>query len=191
MVVADLRAFYRSTGPVRPISLSGMARRRPGDYAMAETAQDYVLGARAWPGQADEAVRAVFSKGGACFDCHVVLPVPSKGAPVTIQKVVQPERYMKGGWFDHDAHKSETCISCHSADKSNLATDLLLPDLNSCRTCHVGGTGDHLKPVKTPVISSCAMCHDYHVDGQAPWMTKMEVGKGKGSVRFPAVAAKR
>ncbi len=191
MVVADLRAFYRSTGPVRPISLGGMSRRRPGDYAMAETAQDYVLGARAWPGQADEAIRAVFSKGGACFDCHVVLLVPSKGAPVTIQKIFQPDRYMTGGWFDHNAHKSESCISCHSADKSNAATDLLLPDLNSCRTCHVGGAGDHLKAVKTPVVSSCAMCHDYHIDGQAPWMSKQLVEKEKGGSRFSTVAAQK
>ena len=181
MVVADLRALYRSTGPVRPISLGGLARRRPGDYAMAETTQDYVLGARAWPGQADEAIRAVFSKGGACFDCHVVLPVPSRGAPVTIQKVFQPDRYMDHGWFDHNAHKGETCVSCHAADKSNTATDLLLPNLAICRTCHVGGTGDRLKAVKTPVVSSCAMCHDYHIDGQAPWLTKRAIKKGKGA----------
>lgn len=179
MVVADLRAYFRSTGPVRPISLDGISRRRPGNYAMAETAQDYVIGARAWPGQADEAIRAVFSKGGACFDCHVVLPIPSKGAPVTIQKVFQPERYMNHGWFDHKSHTNETCVSCHAADKSNAATDLLLPKLDSCRTCHVGGAGDSLKPVKTPVVSSCAMCHEYHIGDQAPWRSKSDIKKGK------------
>jgi predicted CXXCH cytochrome family protein len=188
MVVADLRAFYRSTGPVRPISLDGMSRRRPGNYAFAETAQDYVIGARAWPGRAEDAIRAVFSKGGACYDCHVVLPVPSQGAPVTIQKVFQPDRYMNHGWFDHDAHKSETCVSCHRADLSNNATDLLLPDMASCRTCHVGGTGNALKPVKTPVNSTCAVCHDYHFDTMAPWKTKLEVEKGKGRPRFTAKA---
>jgi hypothetical protein len=192
MVVADLRAYYRSTGPTRPISLGGLARRRPGDYAMAETAQDFVIGARAWPGQADEAIRAVFSKDGACYECHVVTPVASKGAPYSIQKVFQPERYMEKGWFDHSAHKSETCVSCHRADVSNAATDLLLPDLASCRTCHVGGTGDRLKAVKTPVVSTCAMCHDYHIDGNAPWQTKLEVNKAKGRPRFaPTIASAR
>jgi hypothetical protein len=96
---------------------------------------------------------------------------------------------MNHGWFDHDAHKSETCVSCHRADISNNATDLLLPDMASCRTCHVGGNGDTLKPVKTPVESSCAMCHDYHFDAFAPWRTKLQVEKGKGRPRFSAKAA--
>lgn len=191
-VEADLRAFYRSTGPSRPISLSGMARRRPGDYAAAETSQDYVLGARAYAGQADEAIRAVFSRGGACFDCHVVTPGTANGTPFQIQKVFQPDRYMLKGWFDHNAHTSETCISCHKADTSRAATDLLLPDLASCRTCHVGESGARLKPVKTPVESSCAMCHDYHIDAGAPWQTREKVDRVKGHPRFTrAIASAR
>ena len=179
-VVADLRAFYRSTGPDRPISLGGMARRRPGDYAAAETSQDYVAGARAYGGQAEEAVQAVFSRGGACFDCHVVTPTGNGSAPFHIGKVYQPDRYMKKGWFDHNAHRSEACTSCHAADRSKAATDLLLPDLASCRTCHVGESGSRLKPVKTPVESSCAMCHDYHIDAGAPWLARQKVDRTKG-----------
>lgn len=189
-VVADLRAFYRSTAPSRPISLGGMSRRRPGDYAAAETAQDYVLGARAYGGQADEAIRAVFSRGGACYDCHVVTPGFASGSPFQIRKVFQPDRYMQKGWFDHNAHKSETCASCHKADQSRVATDLLLPDLASCRTCHVGEGGSKLKPVKTPVESSCAMCHDYHIDGGAPWQTREKVDRAKGQPRFPEKTAR-
>ena len=169
-VIADLRAFYRSTGPQRPINLSGMSRRRPGDYAAAETAFDFAAGAQAWPSQADEAIRAVFTRGGACYDCHVVAPAAAGGWAV--QKVVQPDRYMNKGWFDHDAHKQETCVSCHAAETSKLATDLLLPNQKSCRTCHVGGTGESLIAVKKPVKSTCAMCHDYHMDGSAPWDAK-------------------
>lgn len=183
-VVADLRAFYRSTGPDRPINLGGMTRRRPGDYAAAETAQDYVLGARAFGGRADDAIRAVFSRGGACFDCHVVTPGPDAGSPFRIGKVFQPDRYMLKGWFDHNAHKSETCGSCHKADQSRSATDLLLPDLASCRTCHVGENGARLKPVRTPVESSCAMCHDYHIDEGAPRQTREKVDRAKGQPRF-------
>ena len=183
-VVADLRAFYRSTGPDRPISLGGMTRRRPGDYAAAETTQDYVLGASGYAGRANDAIRAVFSRGGACFDCHVVTPGVDAGSPFRIHKVFQPDRYMQKGWFDHNAHKSETCSSCHKADQSRRATDLLLPDLASCRTCHVGESGAKLKPVKTPVESSCAMCHDYHVDAGAPWQTRKKVDRAKGQLRF-------
>lgn len=184
MVAADLRAFYRSTLPSRPISLEGMARRRPGDYAAAETSQDYVLGARAYPGRADEAIRAVFSKGGACFDCHVVTPTGNGAAPYHVQRVFQPERYMQKGWFDHNAHKSETCNSCHKAEQSKSATDLLLPDLASCRTCHVGESGARLKPVARPVESGCAMCHDYHIGEGAPWLTRERIDRVKGRPRF-------
>lgn len=190
-VVADLRAYYRSTGPLRPISLEGMARRRPGDYATAETASDYAIGARAWSGGANSAIQAVFSKGGACYDCHVITPGTSAASPYGIAKVVQPDRYMKLGWFDHNAHTSETCASCHKAETSKAATDLLLPDLNSCRTCHVGESGATLAKVKTPIESSCGMCHDYHIDAFAPWMSKNLVDRGKGVRRFQPTAASR
>jgi hypothetical protein len=175
-VVADLRAFYRSTGPSQPISLGGMARRRPGDYARLETTQDYVIGARAWSGGAEEAIRGVFSKGGACYDCHVVT------GNYNIAKVFEPSRYMTHGWFDHDAHKTEKCETCHKAGTSKSATDLLLPDLNSCRTCHVGEGGASLASVKQPVKSGCAMCHDYHFGPEAPWKPGDERGRTQGRV---------
>jgi hypothetical protein len=184
-VIADLRAFYRSTGPSRPINLSGMSRRRPGEYAAFETANDFAAGARAWPGQADEAIRAVFSRGGACYDCHVVTPT---GSGWSVKKVVQPTRYMNKGWFNHDAHKQEDCQSCHKAETSKVATDLLLPDLKSCRTCHVGGTGESLVSVKEPVESTCAMCHDYHFDGMAPWQSKKQ---GNEKMKSSTTAAQK
>lgn len=179
-VVADLRGFYKSYTPGRPIQLSGMSRRRPGDYAYMETAQDYARGVNFVPNNAEAAIRAVFSKGGACYDCHVVQPGTSGAAPFKIAKVVQPDRYMKLGWFDHNAHLNETCSSCHKAETSKVATDLLLPDLASCQTCHVGESGASLTKVKTPVNSGCGMCHDYHISEQAPWKTRYEIDRGKG-----------
>jgi hypothetical protein len=183
-VAADLRAFYRGTAPAVPISLGGMARRRPGDYAMSETAQDYFIGRRIYAASAEEAIRTVFSKGGACYDCHVVTPGPSAAVPYSVRKVFQPDRYMLKGWFDHNAHNTESCSSCHKADTSRAASDLLLPDLASCRTCHVGENGQSLKPVSKPVPSSCAMCHDYHIDSGAPWQTRNKVDRAKGQPRF-------
>jgi Cytochrome c3 len=177
-VAADIRAFYRSTGPLRPINLSSMSRRRPGESAEIETAVDYNVGTRAWSGGAEEAVRAVFSKGGACYDCHTITPT---NAGWNVMKVYQPARYMQKGWFDHNAHKQEDCASCHKADGSKVATDLLIPDLASCRTCHVGEGGASLAKVKAPVESSCAMCHDYHIDEGAPWSVKRALEKGKGT----------
>jgi hypothetical protein len=173
-VVAQIRSFYTSGPAYRPASLDNFSRRRPGDYAAVETAQDYAIGSRIFQGQASEAIRDVFAQGGACYDCHIISQTPSRGAPVTFRDVVQPDRYMKKGWFDHKAHTKETCESCHAATTSGKATDLLMPGISTCRTCHVGENGAKLKPVKDPVASSCALCHDYHLDNKAPWRSKIK-----------------
>lgn len=166
-MTADLRAFYRSTSPARPINLAGMERRRPGSYAQGQVYSAYfgAVGARGSAG--DKAVRAVFSPGGACYDCHLVKP-PGAGSPDwSVGPVNQPIRYMMHGWFDHNAHSTQTCASCHTkAANSAKATDLLLPDLKSCRSCH-GGEASASK-----VPSSCAMCHGYHGKEDAPWKPK-------------------
>nr|WP_284698725.1 cytochrome c3 family protein [Sphingomonas lycopersici] len=164
-VIADLRAYYRSTAPTRPIELGGMARRRPGDYAEGRIYHAYFGAAATRPGNADAAIRAVFSRGGACYDCHVVTPPGSNGATTwRITPVNQPMRYMMHGWFDHAAHRTEKCESCHAAPKSSAATDLLLPGIATCRTCHGG------EQSKAAVPSSCAMCHSYHTGDGAPWV---------------------
>ncbi len=155
--VADVRALgWRPT--VAPSMLAG--RRRPGENAPASQ------GGR--PASAD----ALFTKGGACYDCHVI---ERTGNAATngwrVAKVTQPMRFMAKGWFDHNAHKTETCASCHNAAGSKSANDLLIPAIGkigdksgaTCRNCH-GGEASTSK-----VPSSCATCHDYHLDGQAPW----------------------
>jgi predicted CXXCH cytochrome family protein len=171
-VVADLRAYYRSTGPARPVAIGGMERRRPGDYATNALRADYAQGVRIYAGGANAAIDAVFTKGGACYDCHVVDRTGDASSNGwRIRKVVQPMRYMMKGWFDHNAHKTETCASCHDASASKNASDVLIPGIGklgdtggaTCRSCH-GGEASTSK-----VPSSCATCHDYHMDGQAPW----------------------
>jgi hypothetical protein len=173
-VVADLRAFYRSTSPDRPISLGGMARRRPGDFAAFRTAADYRAGAAIRAGGAGRAIRAVFSPGGACFDCHqVIQPQATKTGTFGVVPVTLPDRYMQKGWFDHSAHETETCVSCHAAKTSDKSADLLLPDIKSCRACH---GGEH---ARKEVPSACAMCHDYHATGGTPWAIREDRNKGK------------
>ncbi len=155
--VADVRALgWRPTAA--PSMLAG--RRRPGDNAPASQ------GAR--PASAD----ALFVRGGACYDCHVI---ERTGDTATngwrVAKVTQPMRFMAKGWFDHKAHATESCTSCHNAAGSKSASDLLIPAIGklgdksgvTCRSCH-GGEASASK-----VPSSCATCHDYHLDGQAPW----------------------
>lgn len=186
-VVADLRAFYRSTAPARPANLSGMARRVPGDAAQQSTAADYARAVRFYPGGADQAIAQVFSKGGMCNDCHVVTRGgTAQTAGFTIAPVAQNERYFRKGWFDHKAHVQSDCVECHTgATTSNKATDLLIPGIEGkggCRSCHVGGDGAKLASVsvKDPVDSSCAMCHSYHMDAGAPWVPKNDRNKSDG-----------
>ncbi|WP_375195333.1 cytochrome c3 family protein [Sphingobium sp.] len=163
-VIADLRAYYRSTDPARPSALSAMARRRPGDYAQGQVYHAYFGAVAARPSRADDAIRAVFSKGGACYDCHTVTPPGAGGnANWQVLPVHQSMRYMMNGWFDHAAHRTEKCESCHAALKSRDAKELLLPGIDSCRTCHGG------EKSKAAVPSGCAICHSYHVDDGAPW----------------------
>ncbi|WP_068070890.1 cytochrome c3 family protein [Novosphingobium lentum] len=179
MVVADLRAYYRSAGPVRPANLSGLARRVPGDAALQSTAADYARAVRFYPTRADQAVAQVFSKGGMCYDCHTVIPggAASTGG-FTVQKVAQNNRYYHTGWFNHKDHTKTDCAFCHAkAETSNDASDLMIPGMNGkggCRSCHVGESGTHLASVsvKDPVDSGCAMCHSYHMDSGAPWQPK-------------------
>jgi hypothetical protein len=173
-VIADLRAYYRSTGPVRPAGLGGMARRRPGLYAEGQVYHAWFGAAAARPMRADDAIRAVFSKGGACYDCHVIAP-PRAALPDDwrVLPVHQTMRYMRNGWFSHDAHRTEKCESCHAAPKSMRASDVLLPGIESCRTCHGG------PKARREIPSGCVLCHSYHAGEGAPWLTRSRVAEKK------------
>ena len=182
-VVAELRAFYAANGPMRPAVLGGMSRRRPGDGAAANSAADYYLAVGHSGGRGAAAIRAVFAKGGACYDCHTITQATN---PYTmnfsVHPVRLPERYMELGWFDHRAHATESCQSCHAADKSNSATDVLLPGIATCRTCHGG------ESAKAQVPSSCAMCHDYHRGNGAPFAARGAAGRGTDGGGEPIAA---
>jgi hypothetical protein len=172
-VIGDIRSLYRAGGPQRPAALQA-DRSRPGDVDQIRAA---IQNARARAGtgeRAERTIRAVFSEGGACFDCHNVQQPPAGTLDYRIRPVAFPIRYMLHGWFDHRAHQivqrpgqpraegSAACLTCHRADASSNAADLLLPDLASCRACHGGET------TRLPVPSTCAMCHDYHMDEGTP-----------------------
>lgn len=172
-VVADIRAFYRSPGIYRGMAVQGMARRRPGELAGPGATVSPDQGSASRGGNADSAIRAVFSKGGACFDCHVVTPTGKAATPFAITPVVLAKRYMAKGWFDHAAHDTESCASCHNVAGSVKASDVNLPKIARCRDCHGG------QDANTEVPSACAMCHDYHRTGFAPLMVRSDRARGK------------
>jgi len=142
---ADLLAMDRSAR--RPIVA---ARPRPGEYRAGGLYAANFTSVTS----GSSLLRNAMSPKGMCGECHI--PAAS-GDALGVMPVTQPSRYFIHGWFDHEAHKQEKCTSCHSADKSNAASDLLLPDLASCRECHAGESA-----VRAEVPSGCAMCHSYH-----------------------------
>jgi predicted CXXCH cytochrome family protein len=183
LVKADLRSFYRSTSPRRPVNLGSLPRQRPGTAARQRTAGDYARAVRFRPSRANQAIAAVFSKGGACYDCHGV--TNNGGLNYAIAPVTQTARYMHKGWFDHAPHKEEKCTTCHKAETSGKASDLLLPGIATCRECHGGE-----KQSASEVPSSCAMCHEYHADGGAPWLIRQQQKKKQNKKRQKMQATK-
>jgi predicted CXXCH cytochrome family protein len=76
---------------------------------------------------------------------------------------------MDRAWFDHRDHGNSVtaCGTCHAAETSDRASDLLLPGIAVCRDCHAGA-----HPEKGKVTSSCASCHSYHEAPGAPRVLK-------------------
>lgn len=176
-VVAEIRALYRGTPPAAPPMLDGNSRRRPGLYAQARVGSAYVTAKAARPTSAEMAVQAAFAPKGVCGECHVVSPPgANSNGGWRMAPVHQTSRFFANGWFDHDAHRQEKCESCHGAQRSAKADDLLLPDLKSCRTCH-GGEGSRAK-----VATGCALCHNYHADDGAPWAVKRGIAESRSRV---------
>ena len=153
-VIADLLDHGRASPASSPFVV-GM-RRRPGPIGT-----DNYHGA-GFSGPA--AVQAIFSPGGACYDCHEVVRPPAGSLAWRVVPVRQPTRYLMHGWFDHSAHRSSQCADCHDAAHSTAASDVLVPGIATCRTCHGGADA------ATPKIrSSCTMCHEYHPGEGTPW----------------------
>jgi predicted Zn-ribbon and HTH transcriptional regulator len=121
-------------------------RRRPGQFGSLYRAD--------FGGPGAALLARAMSDKGLCGECHTPA---GGGGSLGVMPVTQPARYMIHGWFDHEDHKQETCTSCHAADRSDSAGDLLLPAIAQCRDCH---QGESARAAEVP--SSCAMCHSYH-----------------------------
>jgi hypothetical protein len=109
-----------------------------------------------------------------CRQCHSVLqgtvatllPQAQETRELAVPQIAPAEtttRWMPHAKFDHDAHRSFTCLSCHQkALSSTESWDILVPHVTTCRTCHAPGP-DHAE-------SRCFECHTYH-----DWSQRKEV----------------
>lgn len=116
--------------------------------------------------QAEAAAQDLF-ENRACGVCHQISispePVTSQtsGAKLTqytIADIEPTHPWMPMARFDHNAHEFESCSTCHKAEVSKQAEDVLMPDLESCQTCHSGSNTSLNK-----VESNCGVCHGYHI----------------------------
>ena len=170
-VIAIIEDFFLASA-LRGVAeeTAAIERRRPGAATRANREARRENAFAAAGERTLDAVKAVFSEGGACYDCHVVdAPEDPASLEYSVWPVVLADQFMPLARFHHDSHSTAdlACETCHAAETSSAATDVLMPSIAECRECHLG------TETKTAIPSDCVMCHVYHgdEDGHAPAMT--------------------
>ena len=127
----------------------------------------------------------------ACVDCHEVRRADTADGPVwKVTRVELPDKWMPHARFDHAAHGTSLtpCSTCHAAETSEKAGDVLMPGIETCRDCHGGENGEAAPataaaPPRAPspgargtatastarVPSACIDCHGFHGPEQPLW----------------------
>ncbi len=110
--------------------------------------------------QAVKAAQALF-EDRACMQCHEVRRLESEdGLGWAIAPIFVNERWLPAANFDHASHAVAECADCHDARGSDVSSDILLPDIETCRQCHGGESSPQ------SLNSSCIACHDFHSPGR-------------------------
>ncbi len=136
----------------------GRRIRRPGQ-ALSRADRDKV---------ATEAKTMAFKIAGdifertACATCHQISRGESAEMPWQVLPVRLTHEFFPKANFSHADHDTDasTCVSCHSAESSDSASDILIPDLESCKDCHGSGVARRNNADQT--VSTCIMCHSFH-----------------------------
>jgi predicted CXXCH cytochrome family protein len=149
------RLYLEAGSPARP----DRGMRRPGGEAR-QMSLDEQRRARDWADTESLKMARELLEKRVCVDCHDVTHV--LGATGFDQWRVAPVRltqnWMPRARFNHAAHITETCTSCHNqAEHSKQSSDILMPGITRCRECH-GGSHDNTK-----LGSDCVMCHRFHL----------------------------
>lgn len=122
-------------------------------------------------GRASAAAVELFEKTS-CAICHEVKRVAGPGKVGTpgrnlpqwsIAPIAADHAWMPKSTFSHASHGSAKCESCHAADKSDKASDVLMPGIEGCRDCHAGS-----RPVSDKIVSECSLCHGFHMPTAKP-----------------------
>ncbi len=130
--------------------MSVQTRRRPGQSITPQERQEALTWAR---DKARQAVDNMFSSK-ACTTCHQVFQDANQNWDVKPVRVAGV--WFQKAHFTHQRHTTFDCVSCHQAQLSKDASDLLIPGIDNCKQCHAG---EH---AKGKVASTCVACHGYH-----------------------------
>jgi hypothetical protein len=157
------RMFLRnSSAAARPSD-----RRRPGGEQAVMTQEEQRRALEWTTRQSLQAAHELLEKR-VCVECHTVDAAPG----VTgferwhVEPVKLASSWMPRAQFNHAAHRSSTCVTCHDrADTSRSSSDVLMPQIKQCQTCH-GGSHD----VKR-LASDCTMCHRLHLPGRGDFVS--------------------
>jgi hypothetical protein len=106
-----------------------------------------------------------------CVTCHVVDRTSAEGQPLAwvVRPVALTERWLPAARFDHGDHGTTLtpCETCHEAERSKDARDILLPVIATCRTCHAGSS---IPPGQRNLLATgCMACHGFHLESAPLW----------------------
>jgi hypothetical protein len=90
-----------------------------------------------------------------CKECHTLSYPSGPDALPEVAKAAITTRWLPHAEFDHEAHQSVACTSCHTkATNSQETADVLIPGVQVCRSCHHSGND--------AAEARCFECHGYH-----------------------------
>jgi predicted CXXCH cytochrome family protein len=140
--------------------------RRPGQEAR-EMSREEQRRARDWADTESLKMGRELLEKRVCVDCHEITRVPGAASSFDqwqIAPVKLTQNWMPRARFNHAAHITEQCTSCHdTAERSTASSDILMPGIAKCRQCH-GGAHDTSK-----LSSDCVMCHRFHLPERGPY----------------------
>ncbi|MEO7937865.1 MAG: cytochrome c3 family protein [Burkholderiaceae bacterium] len=167
VVEVAVREIYASLAVDRfPVSLTTVNALLQRPTGRAPASQSTSAGR--WVEQRSSSTfQQMFAKrNGVCTTCHAVVAEKASGkAPMqwSVPAIVETTHWLPQSTFSHAQHKNAECVSCHNAKTSKLASEILIPDIQSCRTCHTGA-----KPDQEKVVSQCDSCHEFHPRKEHP-----------------------
>lgn len=98
-------------------------------------------------------------KNNGCAYCHEIADTkkPDSLLPWSIVPLHINQDWFSKARFNHGAHRSQQCNSCHLVENSESSTDVAIPDRQSCLLCHSGNKTKHKR-----IASNCMSCHNFH-----------------------------